>query len=170
MERSINIMGSVNQSMVYLSLLDKSLKKKGSILDRLIELTQRQGNLISNDKIEDVQFNNIINDKDELIKLINELDNGFEQIYQRVKDVITADPDSFGTQIEELKELITAVTDKGIQLQVMERRNKDKIDAYLQTKRKSIKSFKVNSRTASSYYSSMNNIKTEEAYFFDKKK
>lgn len=163
-------MDAENQSMVYLSLLFKSLEKKAGILDKLIELTQKQETVICNEQFEDDQFNSIINEKDELIKLINELDNGFEQLYQRVKTDITSDAGSYIKQIEVLKELITIVTNKGIQLQVMERRNKDKIEVYLRTKRNSIKNFKVNSRTVSSYYSNMTNKTTEEAYFFDKKK
>ena len=159
-----------NQSRVYLSLLEKSLEKKSGVLTELIDLTQKQEALIINDQIGEDQFYQIINQKSELIKQINELDNGFELLYQRIRDELKSDPVSYKEQIERLKELITVVTDKGVQLQVIERRNKDKIDNFLQVKRKGIKSFKVNSKTASSYYSNVNSLGTDGSYFFDKKK
>lgn len=159
-----------NQSKVYLSLLVKSLEKKSGILSELIELTQKQEQLIGNEQIEDEQFNSIINQKSELIKQVNELDNGFELLYQRIREELKTNPIDYKESIDRLKTLITDVTDKGVQLQVIERRNKDKIEKYLQIKRNNIKSFKVNSKTASSYYTNISSLGTDGSYFFDKKK
>ena len=159
-----------NQNMVYLSLLAKSLEQKSAILDELIELTAKQEKLIADEHLEDKQFDTICDSKDELIRKINELDNGFEQLYQRIKTVLNENPEDYSTQIEELKRLITDVTDKGIRLQVMERHNKDKIDSFIKAKRNDIKSFKVNSRTAAKYYSNISKMTSDDSYFFDEKK
>jgi len=166
-------MGDINnkeQNVVYLSLLEKSLEKKAAILEQLIELTEEQKTLIDDDKLTNEQFDDIFDKKGELIKQINELDNGFEQLYQRVRDELNANPGGFKMQIEQLKKLITDVTDKGVRLQASERRNKERIDSYLRNKRESIKNFKVNSKAASRYYSNINNATIDNSYFFDKKK
>lgn len=166
-------MGDINnkeQNVVYISLLEKSLEKKAAILEQLIELTEEQKTLIDDDKLTNEQFDDIFEKKGELIKQINELDNGFEQLYQRVRDELNAHPGGFKMQIEQLKKLITDVTDKGVRLQALERRNKERIDSYLRDKRESIKSFKVNSKAASKYYSNINNATIDNSYFFDKKK
>jgi len=159
-----------NQNAVYISLLEKSLEKKAIYLDELIKLTEEQETLISAGKLEDDRFDSIIDSKNELIKKIDELDGGFEQIYQRVKAELISNPEGYRAHIEELKELITDVTDKGVRLQVMERRNRDRIELYLRSKRDSIRNFKVNSKTASKYYSSFNKIGKDDSYFFDEKK
>lgn len=159
-----------NQSLVYLSLLGKSLEKKAHLLSELTELTHEQEELISKDQLEDDRFISIINQKGELIKQVNELDNGFELLYQRVREELKVNPGSYKEHVERLKTLVTDVTDKGVQLQAMERRNKDKIDLFLHTRRKNIKSFKMNQKTASSYYSNTGNKTTDSSYFFDKKK
>lgn len=162
--------GQNNQNTVYLSLLEKSLEKKAACLDELIELTAKQEALIAADQLEDEQFVSIIGCKSELIKKIDELDSGFEQLYQRVQEELKASPGAYRTQVERLKKLIAEVTDKGVKLEVMERRNKDKMDIYFRTKRDSIRSFKVNNRTAAKYYSSINNASINSTYFFDEKK
>ena len=161
---------SMGQDDVYLSLLEKSLEKKAAILDKLIELTEKQKTLINQEQLDFDQFDSIVNEKSELIQQINELDNGFEQLYQRVRDELNANPGSFKNQIERLKQLITDVTDKGVRLQVMEKHNKDMMDSYLRSKRENIKSFKVNSKAAAKYYSNINNATMDSSYFFDKKK
>lgn len=159
-----------NQNEVYLSLLEKSLEKKAVYLEELIELTGEQETLIAAGELEGERFNSIYDRKTELIEKIDELDRGFEQIYQRVKDELASNTGSYRSKIEELKELITDVTDRGVRLQVMERRNRDKIENYLRDKRDSIRNFKVNSKTASKYYSSFNKMGKDSSYFFDEKK
>lgn len=158
-----------SQNAVYLSLLEKSLEKKTAVLEKLIELTGEQESLINNDRLKSDQFSSIIEEKDKLINQINELDDGFEQLYQRVREELNINPGSHRTQIEKLKRLITEITDKGVSLQVMERRNKDKIDNFIRSRQERIRNFKVNSKTAAKYYSNFNKTNADSSFFFDKR-
>jgi len=49
-------------------------------------------------------------------------------------------------------------------------RNRNKLDSYFSKQKESIKSYKVNSKTASSYYKNMADQHSGESYFYDKKK
>ncbi|MDF2537027.1 MAG: hypothetical protein K0S76_48 [Herbinix sp.] len=162
-------MEQTNQMETYIVLLEASLVKKRGVLDQLIDLSNQQEAQI-NDDMNDDSFNRIIDEKDNLIKTILQLDEGFEQIYQRIKDEFTINQKNHQSEIKKLQELIKEVIDRGVQLQVTERRNKAKFEAYLQTKRKGIKNVKLNSQTATSYYKNMANQNQQESYFFDKKK
>lgn len=159
-----------NQKKTYLTLLEASLIKKSDILDQLLLLSMEQEKLISEEVLDEVRFYKIIDEKESLIQAILQLDQGFEQIYKRVKEELSVNRGFYQKEIVRLQKLIKDITEKGISIQVLERRNKAKIDFYLQTKRKKIKNFKISSKSVSSYYNNMANQNQHESYFFDKKK
>jgi flagellar biosynthesis/type III secretory pathway chaperone len=162
-------MGQEKEKETYLALLEDSLIKKSSILDQLIELTNEQEIIIHDESINEERFHYIIDQKEALIEKLLSFDNGFEQIYQHIKDELLKNKGKYQKEIQRLQELIADITDKSIALQAAERRNKAKLDAYLATKRGSIKSFKISNQTATSYYKNMTGQHQGQAYFFDQK-
>lgn len=158
-----------NQNETYLAVMIATLEKKSVLLEQLIELSQQQELLIKNDQIDEETFDQIIDEKDNRIEMILKLDDGFEKIYQYLKEELKTGQESYQNGIQKLKELITIVTDKGVQLQVIEKQNKSRMDTYFQSKRKEIKNFKLSSQTASSYYKNMADQHQQQSYFFDKK-
>jgi hypothetical protein len=100
---------------------------------------------------------------------LNQLDDGFEKVYDHVKDEISTNKLAYKDEIQQLQELIKKVTEKSIKLQSTELRNKSRLEAYFSTKKKDIKNFKVSSQTASNYYKNMSNQQQGQAYFLDKK-
>ena len=89
----------------YLSILTESLKKKITILDEILLLNQKQLESVSGNEIDDDLFNEVIDKKDIYIKEINNLDKGFEQVYERIKSEITGNTDKFSSEIAVLKQL-----------------------------------------------------------------
>lgn len=158
------------QKETFIALLEASLKKKKDILISLCELSKEQEMMITTNKVDDDRFGQIIEEKEIQIQQILQLDEGFEQIYQRVREEIAATPGRYKTEISRLKELITEVTNIGVELQVIERHNKSKMDFYFQSKRKDIKNVKLSSKTATNYYKTMTEQHEQQSYFFDKKK
>jgi len=157
------------QKEPYIALLEDSLEKKCKLLDSLYESSKEQETLFNEDNINEELFNRIIEDKDKLIQIIIKLDAGFELIYQRVKDELSINPTKYKNEIMKIQSLVSDVTDKGIQLQVIEKRNKLKIEDYFRTKRKDIKDFKISNQSATNYYKNMADQNQQQAYFFDKK-
>ena len=159
------------QKETYLSVLIASLEKKGELLVQLLELSKQQETLIKSDRIDDEAFDKVIDEKDQRIKMILKLDEGFDKIYANIKDELTVNQSRYTKEIQKLKALITEVTDLGVQLQVIEKQNKTRMETYFQTKRKEIKNFKLSSQTATSYYKNMTDQhQQQQTYFFDKKK
>jgi hypothetical protein len=158
------------EKKTYLSLLEATLEKKCEILSRLYEFSKEQETLINEDKLNDENFNRIVDEKGKLILEIQQLDEGFEQIYLRIKDEIYTNQNNYQNEIIKLKELIINVSEKGVQLQVIENHNKSKMDVYFKSKRNEIKNFKISNKSATNYYKSMADQYQQQAYFFDKKK
>jgi hypothetical protein len=159
-----------NQKDTYLALLEASLIKKSDTLDHLLLLSKEQETEIAQETLDEDRFEEIFQKKDELIETIIKLDDGFEQIYQRVKEELSNHQGSYQKEIGRLSDLITEVTDKGVALQAVELRNKTNLELYLQRKRKGIRDSKMSMKSVNNYYKNMANQNQQESYFFDKKK
>jgi hypothetical protein len=159
-----------NQKDTYLALLEDSLIKKSNTLDHLILLSKEQETEIARETLDEDRFEEIFQKKDELLQTILKLDDGFEQVYQRVKEELNNHPGSYQKEIGRLTGLITEVTDKGVSLQAIELRNKANLELYLQRKRKGIRDSQVSMKSANNYYKNMANQNQQQSYFFDKKK
>ncbi len=159
-----------NQKDTYIALLEASLVKKSDALDHLILLSMEQEIKIGQETMDEDHFELIFQKKDEMIEIILKLDDGFEQIYQRVKEELHNHPGSYQKEIARLTGLISEVTDKGVTLQAIELRNKTNLELYLQRKRKGIRDSKMNMKSANNYYKNMANQNQQQSYFFDKKK
>jgi len=154
----------------YLSVLINSLSSKNMLLSDLLDLTGQQESIINEQELDYERFNSVIEEKDRLIKKIQEIDDGFELIYNRVKEALTKDKQKYEDKIKLMQQLIKDIMDKGVRLEVLEKRNKMKMEIYFSNKRNELKTSKINSRTVANYYKSMSNQHAEESYFFDTKK
>ena len=154
----------------YLSILTESLKKKITILDEILLLNQKQLESVSGNEIDDDLFNEIIDKKDIYIKEINNLDKGFEQVYERIKSEITGNTDKYSGEIVELKQLISQITEKSMEVQLSEKRNKQAVLKKMNEEKTKIHQTRNANKVASNYYNNMNKVNYVEPQFMDKKK
>lgn len=154
----------------YVYILIDTLLKKNSLLDNLIQTTLFQKECITEETPDMDQFEQTLSEKEMLIDQLNQLDDGFEAIYDHVKDEISNNKLKHKDDILKLQELIRQVTEKSTKLQTLELQNKGIIEFYFSNKKKEIKNFKRSSQTASNYYKNMSNQNQGESYFLDKKK
>ena len=153
----------------YLHILINTLTKKNNLLDNLIQITLFQTQDIDTPNFNVDEFNKTLSDKDMLIEQLIQLDDGFEKVYDHVKDEISSDKDRYKQEILQLQDLIKQITEKSVKLQTEELRNKVKIDTYFSTQKKEIKNFKISKQTVSNYYKSMPYKHQGQSYFLDKK-
>lgn len=154
----------------YLSILTESLKKKITILDEILLLNQKQLESVSGNEIDDDLFNEVIDKKDIYIKEINNLDKGFEQVYERIKSEITGNTDKFSSEIAVLKQLISQITEKSMEVQLSEKRNKQAVLKKMNEEKTKIHQTRNANKVASNYYNNMNKVNYVEPQFMDKKK
>jgi hypothetical protein len=155
---------------VYIKLLEDTLSKKAEVLKKLVELTMLQENMVSSDDFDEEDLLKTVTQKEEQINILTKLDDGFEQLFQSVKDELNVNKESYTHEITTLKELIAVITDMSVSLQAMEKRNKARMEVYFSTKRKEIRSSRISSRTVANYYKTMSKQQESQSYFYDKKK
>lgn len=153
----------------YINILINTLTKKDDLLDRIIQITLLQEECVDEQTFNMDQFDQIVEEKQPMIEQLNQLDDGFEQVYDHVKEEISNHKDQYKEEILVLQQLIKQVTEKSVNLQAIELRNKNKITMLFSCKKKEIKNFKMSKQTVTNYYKSMPNQHQGQSYFLDKK-
>ena len=91
----------------YLSVMIQSLQKKSKILDGIIQKNMEQHQILSQDTLDAEASEQNVQEKSDLVDQINFLDEGFEELYGRVKSVIEAEKQAHREDILLMKKLIT---------------------------------------------------------------
>lgn len=160
-----------NNNSVYVNMMVDSLDRKKRILEYILVKTREQESLLKDEEMDPDAFQAIIDEKGEQIDELNRIDEGFDTLFSYVEKEIKENRMTYRKQIEQMQQLIGAVSELGIQIQALEHQNSGHFKVYLANQRKLIRDFNVNSRTTTSYYQNMANVpKTEQSYFFNKTK
>ena len=154
----------------YLSVLEDSLKKKLQILDELTDYTMQQQELLKVEELDYEAFDRLVDQKEPLIQRIMELDQGFETVYDRIKEQLLGNKEQYAAQIKALQSLIGELTDKSVKLQTMEQRNKSAVEQQFRKSREKIRQGRQNKQAALNYYKNMNNSNYVPPQFLDDKK
>ncbi len=154
----------------YMQMLAESLVKKSEILSELIAKTNTQKEVVSAPEVDWDAFDKIVEDKGNLVEELVKLDDGFDALYARIKEELTANKAAYKDEIAKMQILIKDVTDKSTELQAMEHRNKALIEQRFAESKKAIKQSKMGSRAAMEYYQRMNNLKNVDPHLMDKKR
>lgn len=154
----------------YLSVLEDSLKKKLQILDELTDYTMQQQELLKVEELDYEAFDRLVDQKEPLIQKIMELDQGFETVYDRIKEQLLGNKEQYAAQIRALQSLIGELTDKSVKLQTMEQRNKSAVEQQFRKSREKIRQGRQNKQAALNYYKNMNNSNYVPPQFLDDKK
>ncbi|MGN0481812.1 MAG: flagellar export chaperone FlgN [Lachnospiraceae bacterium] len=153
----------------YIDIILESLNKKNQVLDRIIEFDAAQKALLSAPEVDADEFESSLDIKAELIKQLEDLDEGFTSVYDRVKSELAAHKEEFSSQIGSMKELISQITDKSVRIQAQEARNKKLAQEYFARARKENGQARRTSTMTNSYYKSMHQADST-SQFFDKQK
>lgn len=153
----------------YLGILEESLQKKIAMLNEIAEHSCEQENLLKQDKLDLEAFDVLVDKKDELIQKLLKLDEGFEALYERVREQLQADKDVYKGQIATMQNLIAQITDKSMSIQAQESRNKKMVETYFAKEKNAIRAGRQTSKVAYDYYKNMNNSNQVPPQFLDQK-
>ncbi|MDY2698549.1 MAG: flagellar protein FliT [Lachnospiraceae bacterium] len=154
----------------YLNILEDSLKKKIEILERIDEVNQVQSDFLKEEQPDLEAFDKCVDEKDVYIKELEKLDEGFDTLYEKIKQELLGDRDKYADQIKRLQKLITEITDKSVSIQAQERRNKALVEKYFTDQRKELGQVRKSSKAAYGYYQNMSKSNTAPPQFMDTKK
>jgi len=154
----------------YMQMLADSMVKKSELLTQLIDKTNTQKEVVSAPEVDWDAFDNIVEEKGNLIEELAKLDDGFETLYERIKEELSVNKPAYKTEIAAMQVMIKEVTDKSTELQAMEHRNKSLIEQRFAESKQAIKQSKMGSKGAMEYYQRMNNLKNMDSHLMDKKR
>lgn len=153
----------------YLQVLVESLERKCEVLDKIIEVDDRQSMLTVSPQMDVQAYDETMEEKGRLIEELNKLDEGFTTTYEIVKDELVSDPTKYREIVARMKELIRATIDKGVTIEAKESRNKMALDSFFKSKRSEVRGQRVSANIATKYYKSMSKINNIDPQLMDHK-
>ena len=148
-------MGDYSMNENYVDIMLQSLKKKVTVLNQIIELNRQQKILLDDPNMPPESLEQNLSDKDQMIRKLNELDEGFEELYNRVKDELQAQRAQYVSQISQMQDLIKEITEKSAMIQTQELRNKEKAMQKFSGIREQVKGVRNSQKVVKQYYQNM---------------
>ena len=139
----------------YVIMLRESLEKKADIL-RVLQIRNKEQAAIlqdPNSTPEDLEKN--MEMKSELIDRIVMLDDGFEQLFNRVKNIIEVDRETYADEIKLMQDLIRKVTELAADVEATEYKNREYAKTRFANIKKDIREVKKSNDVVTSYYKNM---------------
>lgn len=153
-----------------LQLMSEALEKKKEILSAILEKSEKQRSLTLAEKFDAQEFDRLVDEKSDLLKQMEEMDQGFDALYQRIRSELQPDMKEYRDEIARLQTLIRETMDIGAQICACENRTKDSMQNALANSRKELVKRRVSSRSVMDYYKSSSQLAYTEPYFMDQKK
>lgn len=157
----------MNQSGAQILL--QSLKKKNDLLDQMIQQSGIQEEILKQDDIDTDAFDASIDRMGLYVEELEKLDQGFEAVYDRVREELMRNKAQYRTEILRMQEQIQQITDKIVTLNAGNMRNKVLAENQFKKKRMALGEGISKNRVAKNYYNSMNNLNYVKPHFYDNK-
>ena len=154
----------------YIEILKQSLTKKLELLDTIMALNVLQKDMLENPDLDPDELDENLNRKADLVEQLSKLDDGFGQIYDRVRTELMENRTAYTEDIAQMKRDITAIMDKSTAIQSQEKRNQVLMQQKFASVKKQIKEVKKSRQAVNSYYRNMMKMGAPEAAFLDDKK
>ena len=154
----------------YVEIMIQSLNKKLIVLDKIIEANGRQKETLENENAPVEDFDQIVEEKAALIEQMQQLDSGFEKLFARVQEELQSNKDAHAEEIKNMQNCIRRITDKSMEIQAQEARNKDLMVRKFAYVKDTAKSMRTNAKAASQYYKNMMKLNYVDPQFMDNKK
>ena len=151
-------------------ILLQSLEKKTKLLDDMIRQNGVQEELLKEEDLDMDAFDEAINQQGFYIEELDKLDQGFETVYDRVREELLRDKARYRMEIIRMKELIQQITDKIVTLNAGNMRNKMLAENQFSRKRAAIGAGASRNKAARNYYNNMNRLNYVRPQFYDNKK
>lgn len=139
----------------YIEIMLQSLRKKEQVLDEIVRLDDIQKETLTDPERTFEEFDDTVEKKSACIEQLNQLDSGFEKLYDQVRQELDENRSAHAEAICQMQQCIRSVTDKSVKIQAQEARNKQLMKEKFSTVQKQATDVRKNSRAITGYYNSM---------------
>lgn len=154
----------------YIHIMAESLEKKKAVLERIIELNHQQKFLLQDPNLSPEDFEQNMQFKSDLVEQLNLLDEGFEELYECVRDTLNKNREQYAEEIVQMQALIKVITEKSAHIQVQEVRNREKAASKFSAVREQVRGVRNSQKVVKQYYDNMMSHRNINAQMIDNKK
>jgi regulator of sigma D len=161
---------AANKNNDYIPIMIQSLKKKKMVLATIASLNLRQRDELDDPNLDPEDFDKTVQEKAKCIDELDALDEGFQNLYDRVKEELNRNREAHKEEIAQMQALIREITEKSASIQVQETRNKAMMEQKFATVRKQVREVRTSQKIVNQYYKNMMKTNFVEPQFTDNKK
>ncbi len=151
-------------------ILVESLEKKSRILDEIIKENEAQEILFKQDQLDMEALDASADRMGELAEKLELLDEGFEAVYDRIRQELIDNKSAYRQEIRRMQELIAVITEKVVGINAARMRNKMQAENQFKKSRQQIGRATSKMKASQNYYNSMNRLNFVDPQFYDNKK
>ena len=153
----------------YIQILIQSLEKKADILDKIKIKNEEQALLLSEEDPDIDKWDELTTSKGELVDEINFLDEGFNEVYEHVREELQNNREAYKEEILHMQDLIRRLTELSEVIQSGEARNKEAAERHFARLKKKGKVLTQSNRAAKLYKDNMQKVNYVDPQFFNEK-
>lgn len=158
------------QEREYLKLLIQSLKKKLLLLNQIIVLNQQQKEMLMDENLDPDTLDVNVREKDELISQVTQLDDGFDEVYAHIADLMKKNHSDYEEELDRMRELIRQIMAKDASIRADEQRNYELAQKKFARVKKQIREVKTSQKMVNRYYQNMMQQRQADIQYMDNKK
>lgn len=160
----------MEEEKMYIGILTDTLRKEEQLLSEVLELTREQSEIADGSVFDETMLEDTMSRKDDLILRLNELDEGFVSVYERVRRQVLESGTQYKEILRELQALVKQCTDLSVEIKVQEERNRNKFAAKFAEKHREYGTQRTAASVVTRYNQTMRGGQMADSYFFNKKK
>ena len=154
----------------YIAILIQSLRKKEQVLDSISIINQRQKTELEDPSLDPDDFDKTVEEKAKRIAELEKLDDGFDEVFQKVRDDLTNHKEEYRDEIKTMQELIRSLTAKSATVQGQEARNKVLMEQKFTAIKGQVRKVRSSQKVVNQYYQNMMKVNLVDPQFTDSKK
>ena len=151
-------------------VLVESLEKKSRILDEIIKENEAQERLFKQEELDLEALDSSSDRMGELAEKLELLDEGFESVYDRIREELIENKQASRVEIKRMQELIAVITEKIVSINAARMRNNIQAEQRFKKSRQQIGSASSQMKASKNYYNHMNSLNYVAPQFYDSKK
>lgn len=151
-------------------ILVESLEKKSRILDEIMKENETQERLFKQEELDMEALDASTDRMGELAEKLELLDEGFESVYDRIRQELLDNKSAYRTEIRRMQELIAMITEKVVSINAARMRNKLHAENCFKKSRQQIGKASSKMKVSQNYYNNMNRLNYVDPQFYDNKK
>lgn len=139
----------------YIRIMTESLEKKKDVLLQIIEENKKQETMLHDPNLSPEEFEKNLEDKAALVEQLGALDEGFENLFERVRETLDTHREEYAQEISVMQDLIREITAYTNTIQTQEVRSKEQVAQKFSKVREQVKGVRNSQKVVKQYYQNM---------------